>query len=52
MLKEAAKKIPNKGTGQQILGQLKNTQGVKANEIKWSGLDDFLKIKVSHQRRD
>ena len=29
ILKETAKKIPNKGSGQQILGQITNTPGVK-----------------------
>jgi RNA recognition motif-containing protein len=46
-LKETADKIPNKGSGQQILGQITNTPGVKQQEIKWSGLDDFLKGKKS-----
>jgi hypothetical protein len=45
VLKEAAKKIPNKGSGEQILGQLRNTPGLKQQELKWSGLDDFLKEK-------
>ena len=45
VLKEAAKKIPNKGSGEQILGQLRNTPGLKQQELKWSGLDDFLKDK-------
>ena len=47
VLKETAKNIPNKGSGQQILGQITNTPGVKASEIKWTGLDDFLKNKKS-----
>ena len=45
ILKEAAKKIPNKGSGEQIFNTLKNTPGVKQQELKWSGLDDFLKGK-------
>ena len=45
VLKETAKKLPNKGSGEQILNTLKNTPGVKQQELKWSGLDDFLKEK-------
>ncbi len=45
ILKETAKKLSNKGSGEQFLGQLKNTPGLKQQELKWSGLDDFLKNK-------
>ena len=45
VLKETAKKLPNKGSGEQILNTLKNTPGLKQQELKWSGLDDFLKEK-------
>ena len=45
ILKETAKKLSNKGSGEQFLNQLKNTQGLKQQELKWSGLDDFLKDK-------
>ena len=45
ILKENVKKLPNKGSGEQILNTLKNTPGVKQQELKWSGLDDFLKEK-------
>ena len=45
ILKETAKKLPNKGSGEQIFNTLKNTPGVKQQELKWSGLDDFLKGK-------
>ena len=45
ILKETAKNLPKKGSGNQILGQLQNTPGVKSTEIKWTGLDDFLKNK-------
>ena len=47
ILKETAKKLSNKGSGEQFLNQLKNTQGLKQQELKWSGLDDFLKDKKS-----
>lgn len=34
-----------KGTGDQFLKQIEKTPGVKPDEIKWTGLDDFLKSK-------
>jgi hypothetical protein len=34
-----------KGTGEQFLKQIEKTPGVKPDEIKWTGLDDFLKSK-------
>jgi hypothetical protein len=37
-------KIGGKGSGEQILATLRNS-GVKEDEIKWMGLDDFLKSK-------
>ena len=45
VLQSFAKKIPNKGSGQQILSTIKNAPGVKEAELKWTGLDDFLKDK-------
>jgi hypothetical protein len=36
-----------KGSGDQMLGILKNTAGVKEEEIAWTGLDEFLKGKKS-----
>jgi len=47
VLQSFAKKIPNKGSGQQILSTIKNAPGVKQTELKWTGLDDFLKDKKS-----
>jgi len=32
-----------KGSSQQFLKTIENTPGVKKSEIKWTGLDDFLK---------
>jgi len=49
---EAVNKIPNKGSGQQILGQIKNIPGVKETELKWIGLDDFLKSKKSVTKKE
>jgi len=44
--KEAVDAIQQpKGTGDQFLKQIEKTPGVKPDEIKWTGLDDFLKSK-------
>jgi len=44
--KEAVDAIQQpKGTGEQFLKQIEKTPGVKPDEIKWTGLDDFLKSK-------
>lgn len=46
--KEAVNSIQQpKGTGEQFLKQIEKTPGVKPEEIKWTGLDDFLKSKKS-----
>jgi hypothetical protein len=42
---DVVEKIPNKAPGNQILGTIKNIQGVTQQEMKWIGLDDFLKDK-------
>ena len=52
VLKETAKNLPNKGSGEQILNTLKNTPGVKQQELKWSGLDDFLKEKKTATKEE
>jgi hypothetical protein len=36
-----------KGTGAQFLAQIEKTAGIKPEEIKWTGLDEFLKGKKS-----
>jgi hypothetical protein len=36
-----------KGTGAQFLAQISKTPGVKPDEIKWTGLDEFLQSKKS-----
>ena len=36
-----------KGTGEQFLKQIEKTPGVKPDEIKWTGLDEFLQFKKS-----
>ena len=49
---KSVEKIPNKGSGPQILGQIKNIPGVKEAEIKWIGLDDFLKNKKTVTKQE
>ena len=41
-VKASVEKLPNKGTGIQMLNTLKNMEGVKSSEMKWIGLDNFL----------
>jgi len=46
--KEAVDAIQQpKGTGEQFLKQIEKTPGVKPEEIKWTGLDEFLAGKKS-----
>ena len=49
---EAIEKIPNKASGDQILGTLKNIPGVTQQEMKWIGIDDFLKGKPSVTKQE
>ena len=49
---EAIEKIPNKAPGNQILGTIKNIPGVTQTEMKWIGLDDFLKDKPSVTKQE
>jgi hypothetical protein len=47
-VEETVANLPQaKGTGQQFLAQISKTAGVKPDEIKWTGLDEFLKGKKS-----
>lgn len=41
-----------KGTGAQFLAQIEKTPGVKPEEIKWTGLDDFLKSKKTVTKQE
>ena len=52
IVRETAKKLPNKGTGEQIFNTLKNSPGVKSSELKWTGLDEFLKGKKSVTKQE
>ena len=51
-VKKAVENIAEKGSGEQILGSIKNVPGVKANEIKWIGLDTFLEGKKSVTKKE
>ena len=42
---DATSKIPNVASGDQIFNTIKNTPGVKENELKWMDLEAFLKNK-------
>jgi len=42
-LEAATIPLQNKGTGAQFLAQIEKTAGVKPEEVKWTGLDEFLK---------
>jgi hypothetical protein len=51
-LEQATTPLQNKGTGQQFLAQIEKTAGVKPEEIKWTGLDDFLKSKPTVTKQE
>jgi hypothetical protein len=40
---DAAEKLPQTGTGEQIYNTIKNTPGVKESELKWMDLDNYFK---------
>ncbi len=42
---DATEKKITKGPGQQVFNTIKNTPGVKESELKWMGLENFLKDK-------
>jgi hypothetical protein len=51
-LEQATIPLQNKGTGSQFLAQIEKTAGVKPEEVKWTGLDDFLKSKPSVTKQE
>jgi hypothetical protein len=52
-VEETVANIPQaKGTGDQFLAQIQKTAGVKPDEIKWTGLDEFLKGKKSVTKQE
>lgn len=52
LVKAVGKLKQLKGTGQQMLGILKNMDGVKEEEIAWTGLDDFLANKPTVSKQE
>lgn len=42
----------NKGSGQAFLNDLQKAPNVKADEIKWTGLDEFLKTKQNVTKQE
>jgi hypothetical protein len=51
-LEQATIPLQNKGTGTQFLAQIEKTAGVKHEEIKWTGLDEFLKSKPNVSKQE
>lgn len=52
-VEETVANIPQaKGTGQQYLAQIQKSAGVKPEELKWTGLDEFLKGKKSVTKQE
>jgi hypothetical protein len=51
-LEQATVPLQNKGTGSQFLAQIEKTAGVKPDEIKWTGLDEFLKSKPNVTKQE
>ena len=49
---DAADKIPTVASGEQIFNTIKNTPGVKANELKWMDLEGFLKGKTKVNKEE
>jgi hypothetical protein len=51
-LEQATIPLQNKGTGSQFLAQIEKTAGVKPEEVKWTGLDDFLKSRQNVTKQE
>ena len=49
---DATDKIPAVASGDQIFNTIKNTTGVKANELKWMDLETFLKGKTKVSKEE
>lgn len=48
----AETKLPNRASGDQMLGTLKNTQGVKKEEMEFMGIPQFLQGKQSVSKQE
>jgi hypothetical protein len=51
-LEQATIPLQNKGTGSQFLAQIEKTAGVKPEEVKWTGLDEFLKSRQNVTKQE
>ena len=51
-LEQATLPLQNKGTGTQFLAQIEKTAGVKPEEVKWTGLDEFLKSRQNVTKQE
>ena len=51
-LEQATMPLQNKGTGAQFLAQIEKTAGVKPEEVKWTGLDEFLKSRQNVTKQE
>jgi len=51
-LEQATMPLQNKGTGTQFLAQIEKTAGVKPEEVKWTGLDEFLKSRQNVTKQE
>lgn len=51
-LEQATMPLQNKGTGSQFLAQIEKTAGVKPEEVKWTGLDEFLKSRQNVTKQE
>lgn len=50
--KAVTDKMPAKASPDQVMGLLKNTPGIKQEELDWLGLDEFLKDKKSVTKQE
>jgi hypothetical protein len=51
-LEQATIPLQNKGTGAQFLAQIEKTAGVKPEEVKWTGLDEFLRSRQNVTKQE
>jgi len=51
-LEQATMPLQNKGAGSQFLAQIEKTAGVKPEEVKWTGLDEFLKSRQNVTKQE
>ena len=52
ILKEVVTNQSKKASGNQLFNTIKNTPGVKAAELKWTGADDFMKSNPNATKKE